>query len=268
MPTDPAAVAGRRPEREAAPATADVEHAVARLQGELCADHLELACLLLGGLEGLGAAREDRAAVGHRVIEKEREVLVGDVVVVPYGARVSLAAVAASAGAQLAALGRRGRRPVSAARTAPKSSARLSARSRLGGFEALEQLDHGVHVVDLDISADVGAAEPELSGGAQQVGGGAWRAHEECGPAPALAGERECRPRTRPRRGALGCGWRSRAAAPRCWQVAFCAWAAVVAGLRMGCQTHVVSQSLRRWLAGSRCRGHRLAEHDALRLRG
>ena len=50
--------------REASPAAADVEHALAGLQRELGADQLEL--LLLRLLERRRAAREQRAAVRHR----------------------------------------------------------------------------------------------------------------------------------------------------------------------------------------------------------
>ena len=69
-----------RVDREAAPAAADVEDAVALLEAELGRDEVELGPL--GLLEGLGAAGEDRAAVGHRRVEEQREEVVADVVVV------------------------------------------------------------------------------------------------------------------------------------------------------------------------------------------
>src|SRR4029078_6246116 len=92
-------VPGRGPEREASPAAADVEHPLALAQGQLAADRLEL--LLLRLLEGLRPAREDRAGVGHRVVEEEREELVRDVVVMADCPLVALLAVAAGARAQL-----------------------------------------------------------------------------------------------------------------------------------------------------------------------
>src|SRR5680860_681508 len=86
---------GRRPEREAAPAAADVEHPVALLQRQLAGDGLKL--LLLCRLQRLRAAREDRAAVGRRLVEEEREGLVGAVVMVAPRLGVARAGVAAAA---------------------------------------------------------------------------------------------------------------------------------------------------------------------------
>ena len=63
MPITLDPVALGRVDGEAAPAAAHVEHALALLQVELGADQLELRLLRL--LERLGAAREDRTAVGH-----------------------------------------------------------------------------------------------------------------------------------------------------------------------------------------------------------
>ena len=53
---DAGPVPGRRPEREAAPAAADVEDPLALLQRQLAGDGLEL--LLLGLLQGLRSPRE------------------------------------------------------------------------------------------------------------------------------------------------------------------------------------------------------------------
>ena len=60
-------------DREASPAAADVEHALTGLELELSAHELELG--LLGGRERLRPPRQDRATVGHRRIEEQREEL-------------------------------------------------------------------------------------------------------------------------------------------------------------------------------------------------
>ena len=70
-PRDVHPVARGGVQREATEAAADVEHALARLERELRADHLEL--LILRFLEGRGAAREKCAAVGHRRPQEERD---------------------------------------------------------------------------------------------------------------------------------------------------------------------------------------------------
>ena len=44
-----------------------------------------------------------------------------------------------------------------------KQQSRFGASIQGGRLPAVEYLDHGVHVVDLDLAADVGAAEPELA---------------------------------------------------------------------------------------------------------
>src|SRR3954470_23423842 len=90
--------------REAAPAGADVQHPLAFPEAELRADEVELC--LLRCLERVGAAGEDRAGVRHRLVEKEAEELVRDVVVVADRAAVALTGVALALGAQLG-----GRRP-------------------------------------------------------------------------------------------------------------------------------------------------------------
>ena len=92
---------------------------------------------------------------------------------------VALLAVAAAAEHQLGggAAAAAACRP--AARTAPSSQSRHVAAIERRRLPAVEQLDHRVHVVDLDLAADVGAAEAELAGRAQRVRGGAGRADEE-----------------------------------------------------------------------------------------
>ena len=66
--------------REAAPAAADLEHAIAGLEPELVADPLILAPLRV--CERLVRPLEDRARVGHRLVEHQREEIVPEVVVV------------------------------------------------------------------------------------------------------------------------------------------------------------------------------------------
>ena len=101
MPTHLDAVVLGGVDGEAAPAAADVEHALALLKAELGGHEVELGELRF--LEGLGAAREERAAVGHRVVEEEREELVADVVVVADGVGVAGDAVPLAVEAQLEA---------------------------------------------------------------------------------------------------------------------------------------------------------------------
>ena len=93
------AVFSRGVDHERAPAAADVEHALALFQLELLADEVELRELRL--LKRLRPAREDRAAVGHRLVEKQFEELVGDVVVVAHRPGVAFLAVAAPLQPQL-----------------------------------------------------------------------------------------------------------------------------------------------------------------------
>src|SRR5665213_4632804 len=78
-------------DREAAPPAADIQDAHSRLQRELARDEIELRSL--GLLQRLCAAREDRAAIGHRLVEEEREELVTDIVVVADRGSVALEAV-------------------------------------------------------------------------------------------------------------------------------------------------------------------------------
>ena len=69
------------------------------LQLELLRDHVQLGPLRLR--ERLRAAREQRAAVGHRLVEEQREEVVADVVVVADRLRVALRAVARAGQQQL-----------------------------------------------------------------------------------------------------------------------------------------------------------------------
>ena len=165
-------------DREAAPAAADVEQRSPGLQPELRADQLELR--LLGLLERLRPAREDRAAVGHRLVEEEREELVADVVVVAYRARRRARCV--WRGAARAQLGAGRRAAAASART--RAPRRRRAGARRGAVDrrrlpAVEQPHHRVEVVDLEVAGHVGAAEAELARRAQRVRERARRAHGE-----------------------------------------------------------------------------------------
>jgi hypothetical protein len=153
-------------DRERAPAAADVEQPLARLQAELRADELELGLLRL--LERLRAARPDGARVRHRLAEEEREEVVRDVVVVRDGAPVARDRVALALRPQLD----RGRLRELLERPGAHGGggqAALGARVDRGRAVAVEQRQHLVDVVDVELTGDVGAAEPELAGGAQHV---------------------------------------------------------------------------------------------------
>ena len=194
------AVARGGVDREAAPAAADVEHPLALAQTELRADQLELCLLRL--LERRGAAGEDRAAVGHRLVEEEGEELVGDVVVVADRAqRRAPACGARPRGTQLrrgpargpgqaAGAHRRERQPpprLGVERRRLPASSRPITASRSSGSS---------------VAGDVGAADPELAGRPQRVGDRPRRADPEGrpvvgggdpGPVPELDRERALR---------------------------------------------------------------------------
>src|SRR5829696_3965260 len=172
--------------REAAPAAAHVQHALARLERELLADQLELC--LLGLLQRRGPLREQGAAVGHRVTEHQPEEVVRDVVVVSHRAGVALGAVAAPARTQLRL--RHGGRPDEAA--GPKrgeSEPRLCAPVERRRFPAVEQLEYFVEVVYGQLARHIRAAEPQLSRGPQRVRQRLRRAHAEGGPAAVRGGQ-------------------------------------------------------------------------------
>ena len=181
------AVAGRGVGGEAAPAAADVEHALTRLQSELGADHLQLRLLRL--LERRRAAREDRAAVGHRGAEEElgRTRAAGRSDGAPSGRRAR-GCGACRAGAAPPAGGRGGsRRPVArAAASASRARADAVQRRRLPG---VEQVEHRVHVVDLELARYVRATQAELPRGAQRVRERRRRAHREARPAAVGRGQ-------------------------------------------------------------------------------
>jgi hypothetical protein len=189
-------------DREAAPTAADVENPLARLQSQLRADELELG--LLGLLEGLRPTREDRAAVGQRLAQKEREEIVRDVVVVADGTGVALDAVAPAARLELAR--RNGRRPGDA--DGPRGGERESrARAAVEArrLPRVQQLQHGVEIVDVKAPRHVRATEAELTRRAQGVRHRRGRSHVEgrtgavggveARPVPELDGERALRQR-------------------------------------------------------------------------
>jgi hypothetical protein len=84
---------------KAAPATTDIEQALARLERELLAHQVELCPL--GLLERLRTALEVSTAVGHRRVEEQRKELVAGVVVVADGAAVAADRVTLAAQTQL-----------------------------------------------------------------------------------------------------------------------------------------------------------------------
>ena len=177
MPTALHPVAGGGVQHEAAPAAAHVQQALALPQPELRADQLALGQLRRP--PACVAPREKtRAAVGHRVVEEQREEVVGDVVVVAHRARVALAAVAAAPRAQLAGGDpRRARQAARPHRRQRQPQARRAVDRRR--LEAVEQPDHAVEVVGLQLSRGVRPTEAELSRRAQQVRDRRRRAHRE-----------------------------------------------------------------------------------------
>src|SRR5271169_540011 len=90
-----------RVDREATPAATDVQHPHSGFQFELAGNQLELRAL--GLLERLCPPGEDRAAVGHRLVQEQCEEVVADVVVIADGRRVAIDAVKSAAEDQLEA---------------------------------------------------------------------------------------------------------------------------------------------------------------------
>ena len=87
------AVVLRRPDAEPAPAAADVEHALPRLEPELPAHEVELVLLRL--LELAVGIAVVGAGVDHQRVEKQLVEVVGDVVVMRDGPGVALLSVGA-----------------------------------------------------------------------------------------------------------------------------------------------------------------------------
>ena len=163
---------------KAAPAAADVEHLHPGREPELGGDEIELHPL--GLLEGLGAAREDRAAVGHRVVEEQTEEVVADVVVVADRRSVTLDAVQAALQDQLDA---RAAWQPAGSRGGGDREAQPSAVSvaELWRLPLVDDDEGRVEVVDGERSLDVGATDPEGPRSAQEVRQRPGTAHQEGG---------------------------------------------------------------------------------------
>ena len=123
---------------------------------------------------------------------------------VAHGAGVALAAVALAARAQLGARRARGRAQAAGAgrRERQPGAGGAVERRRLPG---VEQVEHGVHVVDVDLARDVGAAEAELARGAQGVREGGGGTDAEARPATVGRGQLGAVPEL-DREGAVGEG--------------------------------------------------------------
>ncbi len=138
----------------------------ARLEPELAGDQVELR--ELGLLQCLRATREDRAAVGHRIVEEQTEELVAYVVVVADRPGVTLGRVALTVQHQLESR---------APRHAPRDGGRRDPQpeaSAIGGrqrwrVEAVDDHERGVEIIDGERSFDVGTAEAEGSGSEQEM---------------------------------------------------------------------------------------------------
>ena len=145
---------------------------------ELARDELEFRALRL--VERLGAAREDRAAVGHGVVEEQREELVADVVVVADRGGVALGAVQLSAQDQLEA--RTPRQPAGGRggdeREAEAHAVGYAERRRR---PCVDDEEGGVEVVDRERAVDVGAPEAERARRGQEVGERGGPSDEERG---------------------------------------------------------------------------------------
>ncbi len=165
-PPDHGPVLARRVDREAPPTAPDVEHPHSGLERQLATDQLQLRAL--GVLERLDPFLEQRAAVGHRLIQEQGEELVRDVVVVAH--RLGVAALRVQAAARLE-LGRGGRRQARQAVRPqdgrPEAEACPDSQGRRA--PAAEQGDDAVQVVDVDLAAHVGASQAELPGRPEQV---------------------------------------------------------------------------------------------------
>ena len=164
---DRRAVLARGVDRQASPAAPDVEHAHPGLQLELAADQLELGAL--GVLQRLDALLEQRAAVGHRLVQEQGEELVrrrrsgGG----PPRRRGAWCGGAETAAARRPEEGAGDASP--AARSADATKRRRAPQAERRRLPATEQGDDPVEVVDVDLAAHIGAPEPELARRAEQV---------------------------------------------------------------------------------------------------
>ena len=158
---------GGRMQREAAPPAAHVEDPLPFRQPELRADQLKLGLLRL--FQRPGPAREAGTAVGHRGIEKQREEVVADVVVVADRASVARERVALAAQSQLG--GRRSRRqgePAGPHQRPPQQ--KLLAQAQRRRFELIDDPQRSIEIVDLEQPGDVRTADAKLAGSPQHMG--------------------------------------------------------------------------------------------------
>ena len=88
------------------------------------------------------------------------------------------------------------------ARTAAKRQPQPRLRVDRGRLERVQQPDHAVEVVRLQLAGGIGAPQPELPGRAQQMGDGGRRAHREDRSAGASSARAPSRPRSAARTGA------------------------------------------------------------------
>ena len=182
----PTAVVLRGVPDHAGPAAADVELPHAGLQVVLAADQVVLERLRL--LERRVLGREARARVGHRRAEDHLVEPVRHVVVVVD--RLGVAALGVpealhhSPPARQRFLRRRLRRQEVAQPETAREPHRL-ARRRHPDLQPLLQVDErvvgvaGVHTLDLEVAAHVGAGQAEVAGGGEQVGQAALVAQVE-----------------------------------------------------------------------------------------
>ena len=205
-------------DREAAPAAADVEHPLARLQAELRADELELG--LLGLLERrrrrARRARSCRSSTRRGTARRTRcrRRSGGG----PPGGRATI--VWRSPRSRSSAAGGCGGddQPAGAhARATPEP--RLLARRQRRRLERVDDPQRRVEVVDLEQPGDVGAAEPELARApAARAPARAATRSVNVGASGSVARHRACRPRTGSRTGGAAAPSQARAAAARCWR--------------------------------------------------
>ena len=159
------AVVLRRVHDHAAPATADVEQAHARLEAELAAHELVLRRLRV--FQGAVRRRPHAARVRHRRSEDHAVEVVGDVVVVRDGGRVALLAVAAAVQACL--FGRR-RQRTQARGAGDAREVQPIARAEAHVGQVVAQREHVEDVaLDVELARDVRPREPELARRSERV---------------------------------------------------------------------------------------------------
>ena len=201
MPTTLAPWLGRRPEREAAPAAADVEDPVALAAGPACGRRSRASPPAPPRASRRRARRSrscrssSRRGRARRTRWRRRSGGGPRARRAPWQWRRPLG--------RSSAAGRRGGRVRPVGAHGAEQQRALVGAVEGGRLPAVEQGDHRVHVVDLDLAADVGAAEAELARRPQDVGGGPRRADVEGragavgglqpGPVPELDRERPLR---------------------------------------------------------------------------